>query len=547
MQEIIKSGVKFFISAGFFGICVNLIYLVVPIYMMVIYDRVLFSSSLATLYTLGAGVLISLIMMGLIEYLRQRIMGQAGSRLVQKMMPFVFNSLPGYPEGLHDLELLRNALARGHFFRFLDLPWMLVYLILLYLIHPLIGGISAAGVFITGITLLLLWILGKKRYITADLAFKANTDTLQRSLAHSELVSGMGLYGSIMKRYRETDDKVMALRTEADAFQCFTGAALRMLYIGVSVTVFGTGVMIFFSEGIAVGAIFASVVILARLFVPLENRLTDMKISIEAMAAYDRLKAFVNMEKQKDLLSLPAPKGKIDTEAISLALNGKMILHNISLSLNPGESLGILGPSSAGKTSLCKVMLGIWPATAGKVRLDSAELAQWPRAEFGKYAGYLPQETALFPATVAENISRLQEVDSEKVIKAAQNAGVHEMILKLPQGYDTRIDLTGKNLSAGQRQLISLARALYGDPKFVVMDEPQTHLDDLGFRMLVHALTHLKNEKITTVVVTDRPNLLINTDKILVIKDGQVAMYGPARDVLNQLANSQKPQQAAGV
>ena len=546
MQGIIKSGFKFFIGAGFFGICINLMYLAVPVYMMITYDRVLFSSSQATLYTLGAGVLISLLMMGVIDYFRQRILDQAGSSMVQKMLPFVLKSLPGYADGLHDLELLRNAVAGGQILHIFDLPWMMVYLIGLYFIHPFIGGISIAAVFMVGITLILLSVFEKKRYIVADLAFKANTDSLQRSLAHSELVSGMGLYNSIMKKYRETDDKVMVLRAGADAFQSLTGAALRFFYIVASVAVFGTGVVVFFSNEITAGAIFASVMMMARLFYPLEHSLLDLKISIEAMAAYDRLKEFVNMEKPKDLLSLPSPEGKFDAEAIGLALNGKMILHNISFSLNPGESLGIFGPSSAGKTSLCKVMLGIWPPVAGKVRLDGAEIAQWPRDEFGGYVGYLPQETELFPANVAENISRLQAVDSEKVIKAAQKAGVHDMILRLPQGYDTKIDLTGKNLSAGQRQLISMARALYGDPKFVVMDEPHTHLDDIGFKMLLHALAHLKNEKITTVVITDRPNLLVNMDKILVIKDGQVAMYGPAKDVLSQLVNRQQPQQIAG-
>ena len=546
MQEMIKSGFKFFIGAGFFGICINLIYLAVPVYMMIVYDRVLFSSSQASLYTLGAGVLISLLMMGGIDFFRQRILDLAGNQLAQKMQPFVIKNLPSYPGGLHDLELLRNALTGGHVLHALDLPWMLVYLIILYFIHPFIGGISFAAVLIAGISLVLLRVLEKKRYILADLAFKSNIDSLQRSLGHSELVSGMGMYGAVIKKYRETDDKVMALRADAGAFQSGIQAALRFFYVAVSVLVFGTGVVVFFSGEITVGAVFASVLMMVRLLYPLERSLSDMKISIEAMAAYARLKEFVNMEKQKDMLSLPAPEGKFNMEAISLALNGKTILHNIAFSLNPGESLGIFGPSSAGKTSLCKVMLGIWPAAAGKVRLDGAEISQWPRDEFGGYVGYLPQETELFPANVAENISRLQEVDSEKVVKAAQKAGVHEMMLKLPQGYDTQIDLTGKNLSAAQRQLISLARALYGDPKFVVMDEPHTHLDDLGFKILLQALDRLKIEKTTTVIVTDRPNLLVNMDKILVIKDGQVAMYGPAKDVLNQLVNRQQPQ-AAGV
>jgi ABC-type protease/lipase transport system fused ATPase/permease subunit len=286
--------------------------------------------------------------------------------------------------------------------------------------------------------------------------------------------------------------------------------------------------------------------IIARLFYPFERSLSDMKGSIEAMAAYKRLKHFVDTREKETKLSLPVPEGKFDVEAITLALNGRTIVHNISFALEPGETLGVFGPSSAGKTSLCRVLLGIWPALAGKVRLDGAQIAQWPGDELGKYVGYMPQEPELFQASVARNISRLMEADSEKVVKAAQKAGIHEMILKLPQGYDTKIDATGKNLAAGQRQLISLARALYGDPKFVVMDEPHTHLDDLGLKMLFHALNNLRQEKITTIVVTDRPALLANMNKLLLIKEGQVAMYGPGKEVLNQLANRQQPQQAAG-
>lgn len=547
MQNILKSGFKFLLSAGFFSICINLIYLAIPIYMLITYDRVLFSSSLATLYTLGAGVLICLIAMSMIDYTRRRIMVQAAGRMVQTLRPVVLNSLPGYPNGLEDLERLRSAIAGGHILGFLELPWMLIYLIILYLIHPIIGGISAAAVFIAWIVLFLLRILGKKRYIAADLAYNANIDLLQKTMVHKELISAMGFYPQVMERYRQTDDKAALLRDEADGFVCGTQAALNLLYtIGLTL-VFGTGVIVFFSDEITAGSVFAIVIILIRLFGPLEKSLNDMRVSIEAKAAYDRLKAFVNTNKPKDLLSLPEPEGKLDAEAVTLSVAGKTILHNISFGLNPGERLGVFGPSSAGKTSLCKVLAGIWPAAAGKVRLDGAEMAQWPKEDFGRYLGYLPQETELFAGTVAENIARLQAVDSDKLIAAAQKAGVHGMIVKLPQGYDTKIDHTGKNLSAGQRQLISLARVFYGNPKFVIMDEPQTHLDDLGFRMLTHALGQLKNQKITTIIVTDRPNFLVTTDKILVLKDGQVAMHGPTQDVLNQLAGNQQPQQAAGV
>ncbi|MBC2704937.1 type I secretion system permease/ATPase [Desulfobacula sp.] len=556
MQNIIKSWFKYFIFVGFFGLCINLIYLAIPVYMMIVYDRVLFSFSRATLYTLSAGVVISLIMMGLIDYFRMRILGQAGNSLAQKMMPFVVKSMQkdaaginqkGYGRGLYDLELLRNAIVQGHIFYILDLPWVLIYLGLLYIMHPLVGFVAIAGVLMVTLFQMLLKKLEKKRYTAVDVAFQANADFVGTCLQHARLVSGMGMLPAVMGKYKERYKKILASRSGADAFHSGAGSVIRLLHVAVLAAVFGAGAFVFFTDEITVGVIFASVIIIARLFYPFEQSLSSMKDSIDAMAAYKRLKHFVNTREQKNRLSLPVPEGKFDTEAVSLAVNGKTILHNISFALEPGQTLGIFGPSSAGKTSLCRVLLGIWPATAGKVRLDGAELAQWPMDELGKYVGYLPQEIELFPGTVAQNISRLQDVDSEKVIRAAKKAGVHEMILKLANGYDTKIDQTGKNLAAGQRQLISLARALYGDPKFVVLDEPHTHLDDLGLRMVFHTLKNLKHEKVTTIVVTDRPQLLVNMDKVLVIKEGQVAMVGPGKEVLGKLTNKQQPQQIAGV
>lgn len=555
MEKIIKPWIKYFIFVGFFGVCINLLYLALPFYMMIVYDRVLFSFSHATLYALSGGVLISFLVMGLLDYFRLRILGQLGNKFAGTMLPFVVKSIhrgesmvprQGYSRGLDDLEKLRSAVVHGKIFYFLDLPWVLIYLCLLYIIHPLIGVVALAAIFLVSMFQILLNKLEKKRYTVADVAFGVNVDFAKACLKHAELASGMGMVPAITVRHQEQYMKVLAIRAGAEVFNFGTGAVLRMLHGVAMAAVFGIGVFVFFMDQITAGGIFAGVIILARLFYPFKQSLGDTRASIEAMCAYRRLKKFVDIQKPEKKLSLPPPAGKVDAQAVSLSLKGKMILHNISFALEPGEILGVLGPSSSGKTSLCKVLLGIWPAVAGKVRLDGGEINQWPEDQLGKYVGYLPQELELFPASVAENIARLQEVDSEKVIRAAQKIGCHEMILKLPQGYDTKIDETGKNLAAGQRQLISLARTLYDDPKFVVLDEPQTHLDETGLRMLFSAMNNLKREKITTIVVTDIPNLLVNMDKLIMIKEGQVAMYGPSKVVLNQLANKQQPQQAAG-
>ena len=556
MQHIIKSWVKYFIIVGIFGLCMNLIYLALPIYMMVIYDKVLFSFSTASLSTLAAGIMISFVIVALIDYFRARVLGQTGNNLAQRMMPYVFKSMQadaagikrsGYTRGLLDLELLRDAFARGHILNFLDLPWVLVYLAVLYLIHPLLGFVSIGGVFLITMFQLLLKRIETKRYTVADVTFHAGADFAGNCLRHAQLISGMRMFSAAMEQYRTRYEKTLAARYEADVFQSAFGAVIRLLQMTVMTAVFTAGAFVFFSHEITQGGIFAGVMIIARLFYPFERSLLNMKTAVEAVAAYKRLKQFVNTQESNPKLSLPAPEGRVSAEAVSLSLDSRTVLYNISLALEPGETLGVFGPSASGKTCLCKVLLGIWPPLTGKVSLDGAELSHWPEEELGQYLGYMPQTPELFPGTVAENISRFEVMDSEKIVKAAQKAGVHEMILKLPQGYETRIDQTGENLAAGPRQLISLARAVYGDPKFVVLDEPHTHLDDLGLRMVLTALKNLKQENVTTVMVSDRPNLIVNMDKLLMIKEGQTAMYGPAKEVLNQLANNKQSQQAAGV
>jgi ATP-binding cassette, subfamily C, type I secretion system permease/ATPase len=556
MQTIVKSWLKYLIFVAFFGVCFNLIYVTLPVYMMVVYDKVLFSFSKATLSTLGVGMLICLLIMGLIDYCRTRLLGQLGNRLAEKLLPALFKSMQkeelrtegqGYSRGLYDLELLRDAMVRGQIFSLLDLPWVLIYLGILYFIHPLVGSVAIIGVFMVSLFQMQLRKIEKKRYVVADVAFRANADFVGSCLQHAPLIHGMGMMSAVMEKYREKYQSVLKAKSGGDAFHAGIGAMIRLVHVAAVVAVFTAGVYVFFANEITMGTIIATVLITARLFYPFDRSLADMKSSIEAMAAYTRLNHFVDIGEEKPLLPLPIPKGKFDVEAVSLVLQGRTILQSVSFGLEPGETLGILGPSSGGKTSLCKAMLGIWPTTAGKIRLDGAEIAHWPREAFGSHVGYMPQEPELLPGSVAENIARLGAIDSEKVIAAAQKAGVHEMILKLAQGYDTLIDRTGKNLSAGQRQLISLARALYGDPKLLVLDEPQTHMDDLGLKSVFQALEHLKQQNITTIVVTDRPNLLVHMDKLLVIREGQVAMYGPGKEVLNQLANRQQPQQASGV
>lgn len=553
MQTIIKSWITYALTFVFFSVCINLIYLALPVYMMVVYDRVLFSFSLATLCTMMIGVLFSLSMMGLIDYFRRRIQGQLGNMLAHKAMPFVVRSMHkiateinqrSYLRGIDDLELISRAVTQGQLFFLLDLPWICIYLVILYFIHPLVGGVAACGLFLVAVFQVLLTKLESKRYTIADVAMQSGSEMIKTALRQAELIAGLGMLQPLSGKYLEVYDKVLAIRAEVDQFDSAIGSVLRVLYLSTLVAVFGAGAFTFFSQQISTGSIFAVVMITVRIVMPFERALLDMQTIIAVVGAFKRLRYFISLRENDSKISLPAPKGQLKCEAISLALNGRAVLQNISFVLEPGEALGIIGPSSTGKTSLCKILLGVWPPTGGRVRLDGAEITQWLDEELRQYVGYMPQEPILFPGTVAENIARFQERQPDKIVRAAQRTGVHEMVLKLPQGYDTRIDQAGKNLSLSQRQLISLARALYNDPKCVIMDEPHAYLDDTGLRLVGQTLSVLKQERITTIIVTDRSHFLAVMDKLLVMQEGQVAMYGPSKEVLGQLVNRQKSQQA---
>ncbi len=556
MQKKMKLRPGYFIMAAVFSFCANVIYLSVPVYMMIVYDKVLYSFSRSTLYSLSLGLLIALLAMVVVGYLKYRILARAGDRLVQEMEPFVMETMradaagtqpAGYTRGLYDLETVRNAAAKGQLFAFLDLPWVVVYLAVLAIIHPLLGMLAMAAVFLAIVFQMLLAAAEKRRYTAADAGFCANVEFAKNCLSRAGLLTGMHMLPALIRLYGQRRHRAEATRSGADALYAWIGAVIRLIQLAGPVAVFGAGVFVFFEEQITAGAIVAGLVISLRLFFVLEQRLSGMKSSIEAAAAMRRLRAFVDVRPAAQKLSLPAPKGQFAAQGITLALGGKPVLYNISFDLVPGEMLGILGPSSAGKTCLCRVLLGIWPPSAGKIRLDGAEISQWPEQELAGYVGYLAQEPVLFPVTAAQNIARLQEPDPEKVVAAAKKAGVHEMILTLAKGYDTMMEGPGTNLSAGQRQGLCLARALYGDPKVLVLDEPHTHLDDQGLQTLLHCMEGLKQSAVTTVVVSDRPKILMNMDKLLMIKEGRAAMYGPAKEVLAQLSNRQPPRQAAGV
>lgn len=544
MKDVLRQIRKHLTYSALFSFFINMLYLTFPIYMLAIYDRVLTSYSMPTLITITAGALFALVIFGLLNLLRSRLLLQAGNRLENSLNDRVLSDMIsdasrikkiGYKQGLVDLNALRVYLAGPAFATLFDIPWTPFFLLLIYIMHPILGIVATSG----GVVIIILGVLQemftRKQINQANSINAAGRQFVAAGLRNAEVINSLGMTGNIAAHWNEKQEQVMQLQTRASMTAGILQSITKSLRMSMQVLIYGFGAWLTLKNESTAGIMISASIIMGRALAPIEQGMASWKQTIEARAAYKRLSALTQIPQDVETTDLPAPKGKLDVEGATLVLGERTVLQNVSFSLEPGEALGLIGPSAAGKTSLCRMLLGIWPSMGGKVRLDGANVFQWSQEDLGEYLGYLPQDIELFPGTVSENIARMGEVDSEKVIAAAKEAGVHEMILKLPQGYDTPIGEAGTVLSGGQRQRIALARAIYGQPVFVVLDEPNSNLDDMGEKALVETLSRMKIRGITTVIVTHKPSLLAHVDKVLILKSGQVAAFGPREDVFKQL------------
>jgi PrtD family type I secretion system ABC transporter len=534
-----------------FSFFVNLLLLAPAPFTLQVFDRVLSSRSHETLLVLLLGMGVALGLMLLLDYLRSRLQGVAGSLIAEQLSPVVAkvmlarsarraDRIPS--EGLRDVGALRNLFSAQGLLAVFDTPWAIVYVAVIWLAHPALG-MAAAG------ALLLMLVLA----VVNDRATRRDIETLQKeaakatrfleaSMLNAEVAHSLGMGDALIARWRRLNAGVTGLQDPIARKSVAMAALTRTTRQAVQVLMQALGAYLVITGDGTPGILVACTILLGRALAPVEQVVGSWRALAEGRAAFGRLRELLDaVEGEPERMALPAPAGRLAAQGLAYRAprSERMILAGVSLSLEPGESLAIIGPSGAGKSTLVRMLTGLWTPTAGTVRLDHADLTQWPREELGPWLGYVPQDVELFSGTVAENICRLGEVDSEKAVQAAQRAGVHELILALPEGYDTTIDAMGMMLSPGQRQRIALARALYGDPRLLVLDEPNSNLDGAGELALGEALKALKGQ-VTVIAVTHRSALVQHMDKMLVLESGRVQHYGSVPEVMQAMQQAQK-------
>ena len=543
---------SYFIYAGLFSAAVNLLMLVPVIYMLQVYDRVVSSGSYSTLTMLTLLMVALTAALGGFEWVRSMILIAASNRIEKNLRRRVSDAtfkralLTGgavsNSQPLSDLSSLRQFLTGNGLFAFFDAPWFPIYVFVMFMFHPLFGY---AAIF-AGIVMVALAYVTEK--VTSKKLQDANTQSnwinnqVNGTLKNSEVIAAMGMADDLRHRQEKRFDQVLTLQTDASRSAGLLQSLSKTFRMVMQSLLLGLGALLALRQEISPGMMIAGSLLLGRALAPIDMLVGTWKGFTLARGQYDRLGQLLNqIPKDADTMSLPTPTGKLSAEQVMVVPPGSknIVVRGVNMELNAGEALGIVGPSASGKSCLARALLGIWPTYSGKVRLDGADIFAWDRTELGPYIGYLPQDIELFDGSISENICRFGDVDPDKVVEAAKTAGVHDLILHLPQGYDTVIGGSGGILSGGQRQRIGLARAIYGSPKYLVLDEPNSNLDDQGERELVEAIRRIKSEGATVIIITHRTMVLQCVDKILVMRDGAASHFGPRDQVLAALAAPQ--------
>ncbi|WP_307944170.1 type I secretion system permease/ATPase [Pseudomonas mosselii] len=540
-------------NVALFTAVINVLMLAPALYMLQVYDRVLSSRNEMTLLMLSLMALGVFAFMGLLEWLRSQVVIRLGTRMDMNLNPRVFEaayeaSLAGHRgaagQMLADLTALRQFATGQALFAFFDAPWFPVYLLVMFLFSPWLGLMALLGAVLLT---LLAWVnerLTQAPFAEAgQLSQQAGLEA-SANLRNAEVIEAMGMLAAVRQRWARLHHGFLARQNQGSERTAAVTALTKTVRLALQSLVLGLGAWLAIEQLITPGMMIAGSILMARVLAPLDQLIGAWRQWSGARLAYQRLSELLRAQPPRPAgMPLPAPLGKLTLEQVGATQPGssRLCLNNLGFELPAGESLGIIGPSGSGKSTLARLLVGAVVPASGKVRLDGADLRVWDRGALGQHIGYLPQDVQLFAGSIADNIARLGAVDAQQVVAAAQLAGVHDMILKLPGGYDTLLGEGGLGLSGGQRQRIGLARALYGLPALIVLDEPNSNLDEAGEQALVETIARLREHKRTLILITHKSSLLAGLDNLLMLKGGQLQAFGPTARVLQDAKRAARP------
>ena len=548
LRHALGLGIKPLMFAALFSLVSNLLYLALPIYTNQVYSRVLTSQSGSTLIILTLGVAFVFLVSTVIDHLRDQVLvgfgvvfdQQVASRIFSALFDAVVRRQGTRAQALRDLDVVRQTVGGPAIGALLDLPWMPVFMLILFAVDPWIGIATVIGAVILVLAALMQERATHQRLKSASAGAIRSYQFTDAALRNGEVVRALGMLPRLGAQWAELRHKSLFAGSAAAETSSRYQGFIKYIRMLIQIAVIAIGAFLVVDRKIPSGLLFANMILAARALAPIERIVGSWKGLFEATQAYKRLEtALAEFEPPVPMTQLPEPRGRLSVEHLNFAPTGapSLVLTAVSFAVEPGEMVGVIGPSGAGKSTLARLLVGIWKPLNGAVRLDGADVYTWDRDDFGRHVAYQPQDTELFSGSVRDNIARFRPdaIDAD-VVRAAQMAGAHDLILRLPDGYETELGEAGSVLSAGQRQRVGLARTLFGDPKLVVLDEPNANLDAEGEGALLRAVAILKERGATIILISHKPSAFAHADKLLVLQDGKISMYGPRAEVMARLA-----------
>ena len=551
LKRALRAAAGAFVTLGVVSGVLNLLHLVTPLYMLSVYDRVLASGSRETLFYLTLIAIFALLIFGVLEGARTAILARTGAWLSDRLGGATLRASlkaglargGGGAEPLRDLQQIQGFLGGPSINPFFDAPWAPVFIFFIWLLHPWLGVLALVTALVLFAIALANEALTRKPLREGAGALNAATRDADGIVAHAETVHAMGMAPQLEARWRGRMQAAQTAQLSGSELGGWITGASRFVRLSAQVGVLGLGALLVLRGELSAGSMIAGSILLGRALAPVEQSIGAWRAFVGARLSFNRLeKLMETFPEESERMALPEAKGRLSVEQLYVRApeSDVMILKNVGFRMEPGEAIAIVGPSAAGKSTLCRAVCGTAPIFRGAARLDGAEIDHWPREQFGAAVGYLPQTVELFDGTIRENIARMGQADADAVTRAATLAGVHELILKLPDGYETRVGPTGVALSGGQRQRIGLARAIFGDPKLIILDEPNSNLDQEGEASLTGAINRLKQGGAGILLVAHRQSALAAVDKILVLNDGAVEVFDTRDEVMRIMAERRR-------